>query len=223
MTIGSRELGSCRRVRLARPQVVAAYPITPQTPIVERIADFISGGALPDTRYIAVESEHLRSVLWWKHPWLELECSLLPAPGSHDAEVVGVASGNRLPILMAVANRALPSPWSLQADHSDSMAGAIWDGSAVCGELSEALDFVLLGIVCGDSSPACDVVHRWVLLVSQHRSSQRPKHRGCRCLSSGIRTGAVRLIPTAHHHKPVDLVRRIHRDQACPQTGAGST
>ena len=44
-------------VRLARAQVVAAYPITPQTPMVERVADFIDEGRL-DAKYIAVESEH---------------------------------------------------------------------------------------------------------------------------------------------------------------------
>ena len=91
-------------VRLARPQVVAAYPITPQTPIVERIADFISGGALPDTRYIAVESEHsaLSAVVGASLVGTRVFTATAGAGLALMHEVVGVASGNRLPILMAV-------------------------------------------------------------------------------------------------------------------------
>lgn len=135
-------------VRLARPQVVAAYPITPQTPIVERIADFISGGALPDTRYIAVESEHsaLSAVVGASLVGTRVFTATAGAGLALMHEVVGVASGNRLPIVMAVANRALPSPWSLQVDHSDSMAERDMGWIQLYAEnCQEALDFVLLG------------------------------------------------------------------------------
>ena len=61
-------------------------------------------------------------------------------------EIVGVASGNRLPMVMAISNRSLPSPWSLQVDHSDSMAerdmGWIQLYSANC---QESLDLIVLG------------------------------------------------------------------------------
>lgn len=135
-------------VRLARPQVVAAYPITPQTPIVERVADFIAGGELPNARYIAVESEHsaLSAVVGAALVGTRVFTATAGAGLALMHEVVGVAAGNRLPIVMAVANRALPSPWSLQTDHSDSMAERDMGWIQLYAEnCQEALDFVLLG------------------------------------------------------------------------------
>ena len=66
-------------------------------------------------------------------------------------EIVGVAAGNRLPIVMGIANRALPSPWSLQVDHSDTMAekdmGWIQLYASNC---QEALDYTLLAYRIGE-------------------------------------------------------------------------
>ncbi|MGI6130183.1 MAG: transketolase C-terminal domain-containing protein [bacterium] len=135
-------------VRLAAPKVVAAYPITPQTPIVERVADFIADGSLPCTRYIAAESEHsaLSAVVGAALVGTRVFTATAGAGLALMHEVVGVASGNRLPIVMAVANRALPSPWSLQVDHSDSMAERDMGWIQLYAEnCQEALDLVLLG------------------------------------------------------------------------------
>lgn len=135
-------------VRLAGPKVVAAYPITPQTPIVERVADFIADGSLPGARYIAVESEHsaLSAVVGAALVGTRVFTATAGAGLALMHEVVGVASGNRLPIVMAVANRALPSPWSLQVDHSDSMAERDMGWIQLYAEnCQEALDLVLLG------------------------------------------------------------------------------
>ncbi|MGI6603953.1 MAG: pyruvate ferredoxin oxidoreductase [Firmicutes bacterium] len=134
-------------VRLARPKVVAAYPITPQTPIVERVADFILDGSLPDARYIAVESEHsaISAVIGAALVGTRVFTASAGAGLALMHEVVGVASGNRLPVVMAIANRALPSPWSLQADHSDSMAERDTGWIQLYAENGqEALDLVLL-------------------------------------------------------------------------------
>lgn len=133
-------------VRLARAQVVAAYPITPQTPMVERVADFINEGRL-DAKYIAVESEHsaLSAVVGASLVGTRVFTASAGAGLALMHEIVGVASGNRLPIVMGIANRALPSPWSLQVDHSDSMAerdmGWIQLYAVSC---QEALDYTLL-------------------------------------------------------------------------------
>ncbi len=139
-------------VRLARAQVVAAYPITPQTPMVEKVADFINEGRL-DAKYVAVESEHsaLTTVVGAALVGTRVFTASAGAGLALMHEIIGVASGNRLPIVMGVANRALPSPWSLQVDHSDSMAekdmGWIQLYASNC---QEALDYTLLAYRIGE-------------------------------------------------------------------------
>ena len=100
--------------------VVAAYPITPQTPVVERIADFIANGEL-NAEMIHVESEHsamsacigaasagARTFTATSAQGLELMHELLH-----------IASGLRLPIVMTIASRALSAPLSIWGDYSD--------------------------------------------------------------------------------------------------------
>jgi len=109
-------------VMLSKVQLVAAYPITPQTPIVETISDLIDR-KLYDATYINVESEHsaLSAVVGASSTGVRT----FTASASHGLalmhEMTGVASGSRLPIVMAVVNRALPAPCSLWCDHSDIM------------------------------------------------------------------------------------------------------
>jgi pyruvate ferredoxin oxidoreductase alpha subunit len=110
-------------VRLCRPQVVSAYPITPQTHIVEALADFVANGTL-DAEYITVENE--LSAL--------SACVGASAAGSRTysattsqglmlmAEVVFNAAGMRLPIIMSIANRALGAPLSIWNDMQDSIS-----------------------------------------------------------------------------------------------------
>ena len=139
-------------VRLARPRFVAAYPITPQTPSVERVADHIAAGNL-DACYVAVESEHsaLTAVVGAAAVGVRAFTATAGAGLALMHEIVGVASGNRLPVLMAVANRALPSPWSLQTDHSDSMAERDMGWIQLYAEnCQEALELVLVGYRLGE-------------------------------------------------------------------------
>lgn len=139
-------------VRLARTEVVAAYPITPQTPMVEKVAEFINKEEL-NAKYIAVESEHsaLTAVVGASLVGTRTFTATAGAGLALMHEIVGVASGNRLPIVMGIANRALPSPWSLQTDHSDSMAekdmGWIQLYASNC---QEALDYTLLAYRIGE-------------------------------------------------------------------------
>lgn len=110
-------------VRLCRPQVVSAYPITPQTHIVEALADFVANGKL-DAEYITVENE--LSAL--------SACVGASAAGSRTysattsqglmlmAEVVFNAAGMRLPIVMSIANRAMGAPLSIWNDMQDSIS-----------------------------------------------------------------------------------------------------
>lgn len=109
--------------KLARVEVIAAYPITPQTHIVEHLSELVASGEL-DAVYINVESEHsamsaccgssaagARTFTSTSSQGLEL---------MH--EILFIASGMRMPIVMAAVNRALSSPLSIWGDHSDIMA-----------------------------------------------------------------------------------------------------
>jgi len=110
-------------VRLARTEAVAAYPITPQTHIVERLADFVANGEL-DAEYIPVESEH--SAMSACLGTSAVGARTFTATSSQGLElmheVLFVASGLRLPVIMTVANRSLSAPLSIWTDHSDAMA-----------------------------------------------------------------------------------------------------
>ena len=109
--------------KLAKVQVVAAYPITPQTSIVEKVAEFISAGELK-TQYIKVESEH--SALQACISAAALGARAYTATSSQGLllmhELLFWATGNRAPMVMGIINRAVAPPWSIWADHTDSMA-----------------------------------------------------------------------------------------------------
>jgi pyruvate ferredoxin oxidoreductase alpha subunit len=110
-------------VKLANADVVAAYPITPQTHIVEHLADLVANGEL-NAEYIPVESEHsamsacLGSAASGARTFTATSSQGLALMN----EVLWVASGMRLPVIMAVANRALSAPLSIWGDHSDMMS-----------------------------------------------------------------------------------------------------
>ena len=110
-------------VRLANADVVAAYPITPQTHIVEHLAELVANGEL-DAEYIPVESEHsaMSACLGSSASGARTFTATSAQGLALMNEVLFVASGMRLPIIMAVANRALSSPLSIWADHSDVMS-----------------------------------------------------------------------------------------------------
>ena len=110
-------------VKQCNPDVIAAYPITPQTHIVEHLAELVANGEL-DAEYIPVESEHsamsacLGSAAAGARTFTATSSQGLALMN----EVVYVAAPMRLPIVMAVANRALSAPLSIWADHSDLMS-----------------------------------------------------------------------------------------------------
>jgi len=110
-------------VKLARADVVAAYPITPQTHIVEHLARLVANGEL-DAAYIPVESEHsaMSACLGAAATGARVFTATAGQGLELMHEVVYVASSMQLPIVMAVANRALSSPLSVWGDHSDVMA-----------------------------------------------------------------------------------------------------
>jgi len=109
--------------KAARVKVVAAYPITPQTTIVEKIAEFVENGKM-DAEYIRVESEHSAMVACIGAAATGVRT--FTATSAHGLalmhEALHWASGSRLPIVMAVVNRAMGAPWSIWPDFSDSLS-----------------------------------------------------------------------------------------------------
>ncbi len=109
--------------KLANVDVVAAYPITPQTHIVEHLAELVANGEL-DANYIPVESEHSAMSACLGASAVGARTFTATAGQGLELmhEVLYVASSMRLPIVMTVANRPLSSPLSVWGDHSDAMA-----------------------------------------------------------------------------------------------------
>jgi len=109
--------------RLARPHVIAAYPITPQTVVIERLAEWVSDGQLA-SEFLHVESEH--SALSACMGASALGARSFTASSSQGllymAECLHYASGGRFPIVMMNANRALALPWNIYGDQQDSLA-----------------------------------------------------------------------------------------------------
>jgi pyruvate ferredoxin oxidoreductase alpha subunit len=110
-------------VRQAEPEVVAAYPITPQTEIVEQIAAYVTDGKL-HCQYIPVESEH--SAMAACIGASVTGARTFTATSSHGLlymhEMLHWAAGARLPVVMANVNRALGPGWNVWAEHSDAFS-----------------------------------------------------------------------------------------------------
>jgi len=103
--------------------VVAAYPITPQTIIVEKFSEYVANGEV-NTEFVCTESEHsaLTACIAASATGARTFTASASAGLALMHEMLFVASGCRTPIVMAVANRALSAPLNIHGDHSDSMA-----------------------------------------------------------------------------------------------------
>jgi len=110
-------------VRLSRAQVVAAYPITPQTTLVEKLADFLANGEA-DFDYMMVESEH--SALAAAHGASMMGARTFTASSSQGllymCEMLSYVSGARHPVVLVDANRATATPWNIYGDQRDVLA-----------------------------------------------------------------------------------------------------
>lgn len=108
-------------VRLARPQVIPAYPITPQTAIVETLAKMAEDGRL-NTEFMTMDSEH--SVMSAAIGSSLAGCRTFTATSSHGllymGEMIYWSGLTRVPMVMGVVNRSL-NPWNIWVDHQDSM------------------------------------------------------------------------------------------------------
>ncbi len=110
-------------VQLSRARVIAAYPITPSSGVVELLAEMCADGRL-DARFVAVESEH--SALATCAGAAQTGIRAFTATSSHGLlymhEMLHWCAGARLPIVLANVNRAVGSPWNIFADQNDSLS-----------------------------------------------------------------------------------------------------
>lgn len=110
-------------VMVSRVQVVAAYPITPQSQVVEKIAELCATGQL-NARFIEVESEHsaMASCIGASAAGARAFTATSSQGLALMHEMLHWAAGGRLPIVMANINRAMAPPWNIWADQTDSLS-----------------------------------------------------------------------------------------------------
>ncbi|MEM0127873.1 MAG: pyruvate ferredoxin oxidoreductase [Thermoplasmatales archaeon] len=134
-------------VRLSNVGLISAYPITPQTTIVEKLAEMVSNGEI-NSKFIEVESEHsaMSSVIGGELTGTRS----FTASSSHGIlymhEALHWAAGMRLPIVMSVVNRAIGPPWNIWSDQTDTFNQRDVGWLQVyCESNQEALDSIILG------------------------------------------------------------------------------
>jgi pyruvate ferredoxin oxidoreductase alpha subunit len=110
-------------VRLAKVRVISAYPITPQTHIVEILSDYVTSGKM-DAKFLRVESEHscLAALIGAQSSGIRTFTATSSQGLALMHELLHWASGARLPIVMAEVNRALAPGWNIWNDQTDSLA-----------------------------------------------------------------------------------------------------
>jgi pyruvate ferredoxin oxidoreductase alpha subunit len=134
-------------VKMSRAKLIAAYPITPQTTIVEKLAEMVEKGEL-DAEFIRVESEH--SALAAVYGAAAGGVRAFTATSSHGLlymyEMVWWASNARLPLVMAMVTRTIGPPWNIHTDHTDllTMRDSGWI-IAMAENVQEAFDLTIQG------------------------------------------------------------------------------
>ena len=105
----------------AKVGVIAAYPITPQSPVVEKISEFVAEGLMPGTQFVRVESEHsaLTAVVAASATGSRVFTASSANGLAYMYELLPWAAGTRLPVVLCVATRALGAPWSVWSEHGD--------------------------------------------------------------------------------------------------------
>jgi len=131
--------------RLARVDVVAAYPITPQTSIVEKLASFIANGEM-DADFIKVESEHsaLTACMGARMAGVRAFTSTSSQGLEYMHEMLAYVSGGRYPLVLANVCRSVALPWSIWGDQQDAIQQRDTGWIQIFTETGqEALDMVL--------------------------------------------------------------------------------
>lgn len=131
---------------LARVQVIAAYPITPQSVIVENLSDIVGRGELK-AKFMTMESEHsaMASCFGASLAGARVFTATSSQGLAYMHEMLHYTAGARVPIVMVNCNRALGSPWNLYCDHTDSLSqrDTGWI-QYYCADAQDVLDAILI-------------------------------------------------------------------------------
>lgn len=121
--IESGNVAAATGVKLSRAKVIAAYPITPQTPLTEKLSEFVESGQL-EAEYIPVESEHSAMAVCIAASTAGARAFTATSANGllYMNEQLHWAVGARLPLVMCVANRGVGAPWTVWNDQQDSMS-----------------------------------------------------------------------------------------------------
>ncbi len=133
--------------KLCRVQVISAYPITPQTPVTEELAEMVESGALK-AEYITVESEHsaLASVVAASQVGARVFTATSANGLLYMHEMLHWAAGSRVPIVMACVNRGVGAPWTILNDQQDTISQRDTGWLQIyCRNSQEVLDTIIQG------------------------------------------------------------------------------
>ena len=183
MTVVEGSYAIAHSVKVCRPNVISAYPITPQTHIVEDLSQFMADGEIPNCEYINVESEFsaLSALVGASATGARTYSSTSSQGLELMHEVLFNASGMRLPIVMTIVNRAVSAPISIWNDHQDSISqrDTGWiqlyaedlqemsDMTAQAFKVAEDKDVMLPAMVCMDGFILSHVSEPMVLLEQE--------------------------------------------------------
>jgi pyruvate ferredoxin oxidoreductase alpha subunit len=181
-------------IRQINPDVIAAFPITPSTEIPQYVSAFKANGEI-DTEFVTVESEHsaMSACIGASAAGVRAMTATSSCGLAYMNEVLYVASSFRLPIVMAVVNRALTGPININNDHSDSMgvrdsgwmqfysenAQEAYDNLLMAHRIAEHPDVCLPIMICQDGFITSHAVENIVLeddgFVKEFIGTYRPE------------------------------------------------
>jgi pyruvate ferredoxin oxidoreductase alpha subunit len=150
------------------PDVVAAYPITPATEIVQIFSNYVADGEV-DTEFVAVESEHsaLSACVGSSIAGGRVMTSTSSQGLALMHEILYIAAGNRLPIVIALVNRSLSAPINIHCDHSDTMGSreAGWM-QLYCANSQEAYDSLIIALKTAEATAVPAIVSTDAFIIS---------------------------------------------------------
>ncbi|MFX1257520.1 MAG: transketolase C-terminal domain-containing protein [Promethearchaeota archaeon] len=136
------------------PDIVAGYPITPQTIAIETFSEYVANGEV-DTEFVAVESEHsaMSACIGASAAGGRVVTSTASAGLAFMWEVLFIAASSRLPIVMNVMNRAFSAPLNIHCDHADSMGARDTGWIQIYGEnVQEGYDNIIQAIKIAETA-----------------------------------------------------------------------
>ncbi len=182
-------------MRQINPDVVAAFPITPSTEIPQYFSSYVSNGQV-DTEFVAVESEHsaMSACIGAEAAGARAMTATSANGLEYMWEMVQIASSSRLPIVMALVNRAISGPLNIHCDHSDAMSvrdsGWImlfsetnqeaYDNMLMAHRIAEHKDVLLPLMVCQDGFITSHAIENIELVeddkVKEFVGTYKPEH-----------------------------------------------